>query len=87
MYALLTGDPPVTGSQFEVMQQIMSERSIPVPSERRPELPAVVDAAVGLALERQKTERYDSITDFKKALQAIRTDEKLPRAVITQLGE
>ncbi|WP_136718612.1 protein kinase domain-containing protein [Halorientalis salina] len=87
VYALLTGEPPVTGSPFEVMQQVMSERSFAVPSERRPELPGVVDAAVGLALEQDKTERYDSITEFRKALQAIRTDERLPRAVTTRLGE
>lgn len=87
VYALLTGEPPVTGSQFEVMQQVMSEGSNSAPSERRPELPAVVDAAVGLALERQKTERYDSITEFRKALKTIRTNERLPRAVTTRLEE
>jgi|GEM_PF-4690227 len=85
VYTLLTGRPPVTGSRTEIVATALTEESIPVPSERRPELPAVVDATVGLALERQKTERYDSIAEFKKALKAIRTNERLPRAVATRL--
>ena len=60
VYTLLTGRPPVTGSRTEIVATALTEESIPVPSERRPELPAVVDATVGLALERQKTERYRS---------------------------
>jgi serine/threonine protein kinase len=87
MYALLTGGPPVTGGQVEVQRQITGEGPIAAPSERRPELPAVVDAAVGQALERPKTERYDSITGFRKALDAIRTGGRLPQAVATRLEE
>jgi outer membrane protein assembly factor BamB/serine/threonine protein kinase len=87
MYALLTGEPPATGAQYEIMQQVMSERSFEPPSEQRSELSAEVDATVGIALEREKTARYDSITEFKKALRAIRTTEPLPRVVTARLGE
>jgi serine/threonine protein kinase len=87
VYALFTGEPPVTGGQFEIMKQVMSEESLTAPSEPRPELPEVVDAAVEVTLEREKTARYDSITEFKKALTAIRTDERLPRAVAARFEE
>jgi hypothetical protein len=87
VYALLTGEPPATGSQFEVMQQVMSEGSIALPSARRPELSPEVDAAVALALERQKTERYGSIGNFANALNALRTGERLPRDVAARLDE
>jgi serine/threonine protein kinase len=84
MYTLLTGEPPVTGGHTEILNQV-TEGTIPAPSERRAELPPVVDAAVGVALERQKTERYNSITNFREALNAIRTNEKLPRVVASRL--
>lgn len=87
VYALLTGRPPVTGNQYEIMQQIMSGASINPPSGRRSQLPAVVDVAVGISLEQQKADRYDSITDFRKALNSIRTNERLPRAVATRLDQ
>jgi hypothetical protein len=82
------GDPTESGTEgwvFEVMQQVMSEEPILPPSERRPELPAAVDAAVGLALERDKTERYSSISTFGDALRAIRLDERFPRDVAARL--
>ncbi len=87
VYALLTGEPPTSGSQFEVMQQVMSEGSITPPSDRRAELPAAVDAAVGLALEREKTERYGSIGNFGDALHALRTGGRVPPAVAARLDE
>lgn len=76
VYTLLTGAPPATGSQFEVMQQVMSEGSITPPSEHRPDLPAAVDAALEIALERRKTDRYSSISMFGDALRMIRTGER-----------
>jgi hypothetical protein len=84
------GDPTEPGTEgwvFEVMQQVMSEEPILPPSERRPELPAAVDAAVGLALEREKTERYGSIGNFGDALHALRTGGRLPPAVAARLDE
>lgn len=87
VHALLTGEPPVTGGQYEIMQHVMSESSVEPPSEQRPKLSPKVDATVGLALEREKTDRYDSITNFEKALRAIRINEPLPRVVTARLGE
>lgn len=87
LHALLTGAPPVTGSNTEVVGTVLGDESIPLPSERRPEIPPVVDAAVGLALEQTKTDRHDSITDFKKALNAIRTNGDLPRHIVDRVKQ
>jgi hypothetical protein len=87
MYALLTGEPPATGTQLRVMQQVLSEESFTPPNEQRPELPEIVDAVIGVALERDKTARYNSIHSFKKTLNALRTGGKLPSRVAAQFGE
>lgn len=86
VYALLTGSQPFDGSQFEMMRAVTGGGAVPPPSERRPALPAPVDAAVGLALERAKTARYDSVSEFEKALRAIRTNGRLPGVVTDRLN-
>lgn len=70
VYALLTGDPPTTGSQFEVMSSVMDDGEAPPPSTRHEQLPLAVDAAVAVALEREKTDRYDSVTTFARTMAA-----------------
>lgn len=85
VYALLTGDPPTTIKQIKSMHT-GDNRSQAPPSERRPEIPQAVDAAVCLALRREKVDRYDTITDFRKALHAIRTNKPLPRSVAAHFG-
>jgi len=87
VYALLTGEPPATGGQLEVMKTAIGEEPIAPPSDRRAELPAAVDAAVGLALEREKTDRYSSVSVFGDALHALRIGERLPRDVAARLDE
>lgn len=85
MYALLTGQPPATGQSFEIINQIMSEKSFTPISEQRVEVSTTLDVAIAVALERDKTNRYDSITDFRKALSAIRTGGQLPPVVSKRL--
>lgn len=87
VYALLTGNPPATGGQLEVMKTVIGEEPIAPPSERRADLPPAVDAAVGVALERQKTDRYSSVSVFGDALHALRTGGQLPPAVTARLDE
>jgi hypothetical protein len=81
----LTGTPLTTGGQLEVMKAVIGEEPIAPPSDRRPELIPAVDAVVSLALEREKTDRYDPISEFRKALHAVRTGERLPPAVVTRI--
>jgi outer membrane protein assembly factor BamB len=87
VYALLTGEPPATGGQLEVMKTVIGEEPVAPPSERRAELPLEVDAVVGLALEREKTDRYSSVSVFGDALHALRTGGRLPPAVAARLDE
>jgi outer membrane protein assembly factor BamB len=87
VYALLTGNPPATGGQLEVMNTVIGEEPIAPPSERRADLPPAVDAAVGVALERQKTDRYSSVSVFGDALHALRTGGQLPPAATARLDE
>jgi outer membrane protein assembly factor BamB len=85
MYALLSGEPPATGTQLRVMQQVLSKESFTPPSEQRSELPEIVDAVIGVALERDKTARYNSIRDFGDALSALRTGGRMPRRVLDRI--
>jgi serine/threonine protein kinase/cold shock CspA family protein len=87
VYALLTGEPPATGGQLEVMKTVIGEEPIAPPGDRRAELPPEVDAVVGLALEREKTDRYSSVSVFGDALHALRTGGRLPPAVAARLDE
>lgn len=85
VYALLTGEPPTTGSQLEVMRATLDAGLPAAPSEARPELSPAVDAAVLTALEREKTDRYGAITEFRDALYALRTGGRLPPVVVDRL--
>jgi outer membrane protein assembly factor BamB len=78
LYALLTGSPPYTGTERSVMFDIVSDET-PAPSNRRSEISRELDAVVRTALEAQKSDRYDSIAQFKRALRAIRHGRRLPR--------
>jgi serine/threonine protein kinase len=87
VYALLTGGPPASGRRLEAMRTALSEDPVAPPSERRPDLPPAVDAAVGIALERAKADRYGSITEFGNALRGIRTGGRWPLVVADRLEE
>ena len=50
-YALLTGEPPFTGSSMSVMQSVMDDKPEP-PAERLPDLPASANDAILTALEK-----------------------------------
>ncbi|MFB6198336.1 MAG: hypothetical protein ABEI52_08745 [Halobacteriaceae archaeon] len=87
VYALLTGSLPVTGGRMEVMKTVIGNEPVAPPSTQRADLSVEVDAAVALALERHKSNRFDSVSEFKKVLGAIRTGERLPPVVTTRHDE
>jgi outer membrane protein assembly factor BamB/serine/threonine protein kinase len=84
LYALLTGDPPYTGSERSVMFDIVSDELAPPPSQRRNELSEKLDAVVRTALTPRKSDRYDSIAQFKQALRAVRDGRQLPAFIDTK---
>jgi serine/threonine protein kinase len=83
VHALLTGDPPYTGSQLSVRRDVVSDERPVLPSAARESLPNVVDETVLIALETKKIDRYPTIELLKQALRAARIGEQFP-SIVTQ---
>mgnify|MGYP000035348783 CR=1 FL=1 len=67
-YEVFTGQPPFEGTPFEVMEQVRSERPTP-PTEVDPSLPAAVDEIIVTAIAKDPDDRYETMTDFRRALE------------------
>ncbi len=69
LFVVLTGEKPfhVPQNNYETLSRIVSA---PVPSlrERRPDVPAALEAIVGKALSKRREERYPSMVEFGEAL-------------------
>ena len=87
VYALLTGEPPYTGSQTSVMHDVVYGDPPTPPSEYREDVSDALDTVVSTALETEKRDRYDSIQSFKRALHAVRTGGRLPTIVADRLEQ
>jgi serine/threonine-protein kinase len=62
-YELLTGRKPFTGSNVEIMRQVISERP-QNPSEFNPQISAQLDWATQKALAKKREERFQSAREF-----------------------
>jgi len=71
VYAMLTGSPPYTDPE--------------PPSRHRDGIPLELDAAVMVALERKKQNRFQNIDTLGKALRAVRVGSELPPIVTARL--
>ena len=71
-YDLLTGRPPFSGRQEQLMYQHFYVRPRP-PSHFNPALPQDVDAVILKALEKRPADRFPSIAAFAQALQQTAT--------------
>ncbi|HWG52885.1 MAG TPA: protein kinase [Gemmatimonadaceae bacterium] len=70
LYEMLVGDPPVTGSNAQVMiAKLMTERPTHV-RVLRDTVPEAVDAAIAKALSKTPADRFASAGDFVRALEA-----------------
>ena len=68
LYEMLTGDPPYMGSTAQaVLGQIIAAKPISV-TDKRPAIPANVDAAVRKALEKLPADRFAGAQDFARSL-------------------
>jgi serine/threonine-protein kinase len=65
-FELLTGRKPFTGSNVEIMRQVISERP-PNPSEFNPLISAQLDWATHKALAKKREERFQSAREFALA--------------------
>ncbi|MFC7072604.1 PQQ-binding-like beta-propeller repeat protein [Halovenus rubra] len=70
-YALLAGRAPVTGTGYEVLQAKLSGAELAPVSEETAIVPAELDEVVLKALESDPADRYDSVVDFRAALEAV----------------
>lgn len=66
-YALVTGEPPFSGSSTAVMRSILDDEPRP-PSEVNSEVPGEVNEIVLKALAKRKGDRYEGILPFRNAL-------------------
>ncbi len=68
LYEMLVGEPPYPGTTAQaVLGKIIQSKPVSA-SERRPSIPANVDAAIRCALEKLPADRFTSAQDFVRAL-------------------
>lgn len=65
-YELFTGEPPFTGPQAGVMRSVLDDQ--PPPPSSVADVPAALDDVLLKALSKEKTDRYESILQFRDAL-------------------
>ena len=65
-YELLTGRKPFTGSNVEIMRQVISERP-PNPSDSNPQISAQLDWATQKALAKKREDRFQTAREFALA--------------------
>jgi serine/threonine-protein kinase len=78
LYELLTGETPYSGDNF--MAVAMKHMHDPVPSvrDRRPDVPASVDAIVSRAMAKRPEDRFPSTREMVAALEAAEQDGEAP---------
>lgn len=69
LHELLTGSPPYTGTDAEVMYRICNEKPKPL-TIRDPQVAQALDPIIAKALEKPLESRYASAADFADALRA-----------------
>ena len=83
-FELLTGRKPFTGSNVEIMRQVISERP-PNPSEFNPQISAQLDWATHKALAKKREERFQSARDFALAfVQGIAASVRASKAAVPE---
>ena len=83
IYALLTGRPPVTGSQKEIVTKVRAGKW-PAPTSLNPTLPRGIDRILGRALATDPDERYESVLLLKQALESLFWDAYTSTSVTHQ---
>lgn len=70
LYEMLVGEPPITGKTVQaVIAKLLTEPAMHVRTVR-PTVPEQVDAAVAKALSKVPADRFASVADFSRALDA-----------------
>ena len=70
LYEMLVGEPPITGKTVQaVIAKLLTEPAMHVRTVR-PTVPESVDAAIAKALSKVPADRFASVADFTRALEA-----------------
>ena len=70
LYEMLVGEPPITGKTVQaVIAKLLTEPAMHVRTVR-PTVPEAVDAAIAKALSKVPADRFSSVADFARALDA-----------------
>lgn len=86
VYALLTGEPPYTGSRLSLIQNVLASDPPVPPSEHRPAVPQAIDSVVLKALTTDKRDRLPTVVDLERALQTARLDDDAVDTLRTVTG-
>ncbi|HST18279.1 MAG TPA: protein kinase [Gaiellaceae bacterium] len=70
LYELLTGDVPYPGENFVAVAMQHINEPVPSVREKRPDVPPRVDAAVQRAMAKSPAERFPTMADFGRELEA-----------------
>jgi len=70
LFEMLTGRPPFTGPNAQVVIMNMFTQDVPPIRTLRPEVPMPVAMAIRKALAKSPTERFATVTDFVQALES-----------------
>ena len=83
-FELLAGRKPFTGSNVEIMRQVIGERP-PNPSEFNPQISAQLDWATHKALAKKREERFQSAREFALAfVQGIAASVRASKAAVPE---
>jgi len=81
LYEALAGTVPFEGNFGEVLLKVSTE---PVPSlvARCPQVPPELEAAIEIALSRDRADRYATVREFAEALSRVPTGDVLPTSLL-----
>ena len=83
LYEMLVGEPPYNGATPQaILAKIITAEPVPATAQRK-SVPANVDAAIRRALQKLPADRFESASDFAKALEspAYREEVTMPPTV------
>jgi serine/threonine protein kinase len=76
MYEMATGKKPFTGkNSLMTLDSVLHAKPIP-PAELNPKVPVELEGIIGKAMEKDRTERYQSATQMKADLQQLKRESE-----------